>query len=105
MLYLSLALLLVRHCILKAKCVILCVFFPDNQDFGPIDEELVFNGDTVNGTECFFISVVNDEILEASETFTVIVQSATETAIEFADSVLVLTIVDEDGEPNAYKYC
>ena len=70
----------------------------DNTDFSSIYEEIVFDIDTVNGTECFSLSVVDDEILEDAENFRVVLQTLTDTLIEFVSSAVLVTIIDDDGE-------
>ena len=70
----------------------------DNTDFSPISEEIVFDMETANGTECFSLSVVDDEILEDAENFRVVLQTLTDTLIEFVSSAVLVTIFDDDGE-------
>ena len=70
----------------------------DNIDFSPISEEIAFDMETANGTECFSLSVVDDEILEDAENFRVVLQTSTDTLIEFVSSVVLVTIIDDDGE-------
>ena len=70
----------------------------DNIDFSPISEEIVFDMETVNGTECFSLSIVDDELLEDAENFRVVLQTSTDTLIEFVSSVVLVTIIDDDGE-------
>ena len=74
------------------------VLVADNIDFIPIAEEIVFDMDTINGTECFSLSIADDEVFEDHETFRVILQNASNKTIEFINSILLVTIVDEDGE-------
>ena len=70
----------------------------DNIDFSPISEEIVFDMETVNGTECFSLSIVDDEILEDAENFRLVLQTSTDTLIEFVSSAVLVTIIDDDGE-------
>ena len=70
----------------------------DNIDFSPISEEIAFDMETANGTECFSLSVVDDEILEDAENFRVVLQTSTDTLVEFVSSVVLVTIIDDDGE-------
>ena len=70
----------------------------DNIDFSPISEEIAFDMETANGTECFSLSVVDDEILEDAENLRVVLQTSTDTLVEFVSSVVLVTIIDDDGE-------
>ena len=67
----------------------------DNTDFVPIFEELVYDTETANGTECFSLSVVDDDILETAENFRIVLQTSSDTII---NSDILVTIFDDDGE-------
>ena len=74
------------------------VLVAGNSDFTPISEDIVYDRETANGTECFSVSVVNDEVLENDENFRVVLQTSTDAVIEFVNSVILVTVVDDDGE-------
>ena len=74
------------------------VLVEGNTDFTPISEDIVYDRETANGTECFSVSVVNDEVLENDENFRVVLQTSNDAVIEFVNSVILVTVVDNDGE-------
>ena len=71
-------------------------FIAGGTDFEQISQDIIFDGETTNGTECFSLSITNDEVLENVENFTVVLHAAPDTAIVFVNSVLVVTISDDD---------
>ena len=71
-------------------------FIAGGNDFEQISQDIIFDGETTNGTECFSLSITNDEVLENVENFTVVLHAAPDTAVVFVNSVLVVTISDDD---------
>ena len=71
-------------------------FIAGGNDFEQISQDIIFDGETTNGTECFSLSITNDEVLENVENFTVVLHAAPDTAVVFVNSVLVVMISDDD---------
>lgn len=70
----------------------------DVNDFTPVSQVVVFNENTINGSECFSLSIVDDSILETSEMFLVTLNEELDTALTFLESVLTVTITDDDSK-------
>ena len=63
----------------------------------------MFDQDTTTGRECFFITIVDNEVLEESETFQVTLQPRINTTIDFVESLLIVTIIDDDSKSSYYN--
>ena len=58
---------------------------------------LRFNESTINGTECVSIIIINDTVYETTnEMFQITLQPSLDADITFVNSVLTLTIIDDD---------
>ena len=69
-----------------------------SSDFIGLDRPLLLNGST-----CFTISIIPDELVEINETFNVTIESNTERlVIPLENSQAVITITDVNGKFNIY---
>ena len=64
----------------------------------------MFNEDTIAGRECFFITIIDDDALEESESFQVTLQPGSDNVITFVDPLLIVTIVDDDSKSSSSVY-
>ena len=76
----------------------------DINDFTSVTQDVVFNENTVNGRECFSIFIVDNDNLEDSENFQVTLLR-NDTTITFAESVLTVTIIDDDSKSLQNRFC
>ena len=76
----------------------------EETDFSPVTLDVVFDQDTTTGRECFFITIVDDDVLEESETFQVTLQPRINTTIDFVESLLIVTIIDDDSKSSYNGY-
>lgn len=58
----------------------------------------MFNENTINGSECFSLFIVDDDTLETTEMFLVTLHEGIDTALTFLESVLTVTITDDDSK-------
>ena len=71
-----------------------------DRDFVSTPVEVVFDPTTTQGRECSNISLLDDLILEASETFDVLLVTIDpDVTISDAANTLVIVITDNDGKP------
>ena len=79
--------------------MLLCSVVASEDYIALIDEELVFlSGSVTNGTMCTNIQIVNDNILEGMQDFTVqITMSTARTSVE-SPSTATVTIQDDEGK-------
>ena len=81
-----------------------CLNSADINDFTSVTQDVVFNENTVNGRECFSIFIVDNDNLEDSEIFQVTLLR-NDTTITFAESVLTVTIIDDDSKSLQIRFC
>ena len=86
--------------LLKRFCIAL-VFAASGSDFDKIDlsnySSLVFDNDVRLG--CFNVTIIDDSVLEFTESFTVRVElSAPDPLINVYPNISSITIIDDDGE-------
>ena len=68
----------------------------DENDFTPTTQNVVFEANTAIGRECFTLSITDDDILEDTELFRVILQPSNDPPIYLVASVLSIAILDDD---------
>lgn len=81
-----------------------CVaFYTANEDYvqGHRDQSLVF-GLNLDTTQCVSIPIINDEVLEETEYFTVIL-SSDQDCVLFENNTARITVVDNDCESSSLK--
>ena len=77
--------------------IIVFFFFSEIVDFVPIvAQDLVFTGDTER--MCFPVMIVNDDILENTEVFRVLILPTNDPAILFENTVLNVGIENDDSK-------
>ena len=75
-----------------------CYFLSDGNDYDSISGEFIFSSDSVDGdTECIDVNIINDNVLETGEFFTVLLCS-NHTAVNICVPSADVYIEDEDGE-------
>lgn len=73
--------------------------FAEVTDFDPIiAQDLIFAGDTTRQM-CFDITIMNDEILENTEVFRVLILPTNDLALNFENTVLNIGIENDDSKP------
>ena len=75
-------------------------------DYSPQAESVTFGINSMESdTECVRVIIVDDDIVEEAETFTVVLETASYMEVETDESLssLVVTIIDDDG--NVTLYC
>ena len=66
-------------------------------DFGPIADQDVTFSEGTTGQQCFSISIRDEEILENTEVFRVLIRPTDDPALRFGNSVLNVGIENEDS--------
>ena len=75
-----------------------CYLLSDGNDYDSISGEFIFSSDSVDGdTECIDVNIINNNVLETGEFFTVLLCS-NHTAVNICVPSADVYIEDEDGE-------
>ena len=73
-------------------------------DFTPLTQAQSFIPGFQTARQCTNVQVLNDNILESDETFSVTL-SSTDGSVNFANQSSVVTIIDNDGQSNFSVLC